>query len=76
MIFYFRTERDGADAVYLIEYDKQDRMKERDMEYSHSDSLFDYYRCKYILGEEVLNYCFRADREEDICFYGRLGAAD
>ena len=48
-------------------------MKERDMEYSHSDSLFDYYRCKYILGEEVLNYCFRADREEDICFYGRLG---
>ena len=51
-------------------------MKERDMEYSHSDSLFDYYRCKYILGEEVLNYCFRADREEDICFYGRLGAAD
>ena len=76
VIFYFRTERDGADAVYLIEYDKQDRMKERDMEYSHSDSLFDYYRCKYILGEEVLNYCFRADREEDICFYGRLGAAD
>ena len=55
VIFYFRTERDGADAVYLIEYDKQDRMKERDMEYSHSDSLFDYYRCKYILGEEVLN---------------------
>ena len=25
VIFYFRTERDGADAVYLIEYDKQDR---------------------------------------------------
>ena len=41
VIFYFRTERDGADAVYLIEYDKQDRMKERDMEYSHSNSLFD-----------------------------------
>ncbi len=23
----FRTERDGADAVYLIEYDKQDRIR-------------------------------------------------
>ncbi|MCB6609626.1 glycoside hydrolase family 13 protein [[Clostridium] symbiosum] len=75
VIFYFRTERDGADSVYFIEFDRQGRMKERDMGYSHSDSLFDYYSCDYILSEEVLRYCFRVDREDDICFYGRMGAA-
>ena len=74
VIFYFRTERDGADSVYFIEFDRQGRMKERDMGYSHSDSLFDYYSCDYILSEEVLRYCFRVDREDDICFYGRMGA--
>ena len=31
VIFYFRTERDGADSVYFIEFDRQGRMKERDM---------------------------------------------
>lgn len=71
--FFFRTERDGADAVYFIEFDKSGRMKERDMYCSHNDSLFDYYSCKLTLGDEVLRYCFRVDREEDICFYSRIG---
>jgi len=72
--FYFRTERDGVEAVYLIEYDSHGRLKEHDMEYSDSDSLFDYYSCVLTVGSTVMRYFFRVDSDEEICFYNRLGA--
>lgn len=74
--FYFRTKKEDVDSVYFIEYDSQDRMKERDMAYSHSDGLFDYYSCRFIVGSGELRYFFRVDSGDDICFYNRLGAAE
>ncbi len=74
--FYFRTGRGDADAVYLIEYARQDRLRERDMEYSHSDSLFDYYVCRLAAGEGQMQYFFRVDSGEEICFYDRLGVTE
>lgn len=74
--FYFRTKKEGIDSVYFIEYDSQARMKERDMEYSHSDGLFDYYSCRFHIEDGELRYFFRVDSGEDICFYNRLGVTE
>ena len=74
--YYFRTEKNGADTVYLIEYERDGRKCERPMARRHSDSLFDYYFCHFQAGHRPMRYYFRIRKDGDCCYYNRTGAAD
>lgn len=74
--FYFRTEKNGADSVYLIEYEKNGRTNERYMAYSHSDQWFDYYACHFSVGYRPVQYYFRIRKGEETCYYNRMGVSD
>lgn len=74
--FYFRTAKNGADTVYLIEYEKDGRKYERPMTRSHSDSLFDYYSCHFQVGYRPVQYCFRIRQDKDCCYYSRVGVKE
>lgn len=74
--YYFRTAKDGADTVYLIEYEKNGRKKERPMTRSHSDGLFDYYHCRFRAGLDPFRYFFRIRKDGDCCYYNRTGVTD
>ncbi len=73
---FFRTEKDGADAVFLMEYGRDGEISEREMMRADSDELFDYYRCCIVAGHERLRYAFRIVFGSDICFYSRIGVTD
>lgn len=67
----FRTAKDDADHVYLIEnWDHQDL----EMEKESSDLLFDYYSCRITLGKHKYNYFFQIVKGTQVCYYNRLGA--
>lgn len=72
---FFRTEKNGADAVYYIEKIGGDAKKIR-MCLEKSDRMFDYYKLETIAGEEPIRYFFQIEKEEEVCFYNRLGPSD
>ena len=46
VVFYFRTGKDDADAVVLLEYRENEIVRERPMERTDSSDLFDFYSCR------------------------------
>lgn len=74
--YYFRTQKNGVDSVHLIEYNKRGHITERFMRRSHSDSLFDYYSCRFQAGPRVIWYYFRIQCGDEVCFYSRTGVTE
>lgn len=74
--FYFRTRKEGIDSVFFIEYGGPNGIRERSMRISHSDSLFDYYHCRFRIGEETLYYYFRIVCGDSDLGYSRRGVAE
>lgn len=81
----FRTERDGADAVYYIEVSGTEEPAEnnkRKLSYVFCDTIFSYYRAVITVGMNPVSFYFRIERnmghteEADICFYNRLGVVE
>ena len=74
--FYFRTEKDGADCVELIEYENGAERARRPLEREHSEGRFDYFACRMTAGQEPLFYAFCIRRGEDVCYYSRVGETE
>lgn len=66
----FRTAKDNADYVYYIEEGSVERAE---MEKADSDTLFDYYEYRRLVGETPFKYWFQVVKGEDVCDYNRLG---
>lgn len=76
---FFRTEKNGADEVHLLEYREngtESCFLEHTMQKSRKDSQFDYYVCQLLVGEESLFYCFRIRQAGEECFYNRMGVCE
>ena len=56
---FFRTEKDGADAVFLMEYGRDGEISEREMMRADSDELFDYYEAVIPCGNGGQEYYFK-----------------
>lgn len=69
----FRTEKDGADAVYYIECGNEER---RALLYECSDEWFDYYRLVITVARRAVRYYFEVERGDDVCYYNRLGVVE
>lgn len=74
----FRTEKEGADAVYYIEIKESGETEARKLSYGYSDDRFNYYRISIAVGNETIRYFFRieSDGGEDVCYYNRLGPVE
>lgn len=71
--FYFRTAREGADAVYFVAHDQQGLTRRYPMKLLSRDEQFDYYSVSYIVGEETLFYNFHIEKGGESCEYDRAG---
>ncbi len=76
VVFYFRTGKDDADAVVLLEYRENEIVRERPMERTDSSDLFDFYSCRVTMGRETFYYAFRISGRGEVCFYNRLGVTE
>ena len=74
--FYFRTEKNGADRVELIEYENGAERARRPLERAYSEGRFDYFACRMTAGQEPLFYAFCIRRGEDVCYYSRVGETE
>ena len=70
-VLRFRTAKGNADHVFYIE---EDRGIEIDLTRKESDGLFDYYECEIAVGREPQHYYFQIVKDQDICYFNRLGA--
>lgn len=70
---FFRTEKNGADAVYYIEPEHEKKII---MRYCKSEGLFDYYQTEVSVGKEPLFYFFQIEKEGESCLYNRLGVVE
>lgn len=76
--FRFRTAKDDADRVFLIEEisgGAPDGFLEIGMTRGESDSLFDYYQCERRISDMPMRYHFRVERDGRDYYYNRLGLA-
>lgn len=71
VVLRFRTARDNVDRVSYIE---ENHTIEAEMEKAFSDSLFDYYTHTLSVGSECINYYFQIVKNNEVCYYNRLGA--
>lgn len=69
VLLRFRIAKANADHVYFLETGKQ----QTEMKRTSSDELFDYYEHSVCLGDQVLSYCFKIEKDTDSCYYDRLG---
>ncbi len=81
--FYFRTEKNGADEVTLLEYDPETGTAVREWPMNRIlwencvDTLrFDFYGCTLTMENKTFPYAFRIKREEDVCLYDRIGVVE
>jgi len=81
VVLRFRTARGGVDRVFYVE-DTEDTERYPDgyqevrMTRVAADRLFEYYQCVRPVGEKTIRYSFRAERNDEICYYNRLGTVD
>jgi len=69
----FRTAKDNADRVSYI--DDLNNI-EAEMVRTSSDDRFDYYDHVITAGAEVITYYFQIMRQNEVCYYNRLGATN
>ena len=71
----FRTLRDNADSVLLIQARQNgERYAATLMRKAESGRVFDFYEADILVGEEPIQYYFEVVRGEERCDYTRLGA--
>ena len=64
----FRAARGDISQVYLIQKDREIRMKK-----TRADAIFDYYQCSFRVGREVLTYYFEVSSGLEMTFYDKTG---
>lgn len=69
----FRTKKEGADAVYCLECESGNKTR---LTYADGDTLFDYYKIEITVSEDPVFYYFQVEKDEDACFYNRLGVIE
>ena len=67
----FRTAKDDVDRVFYIEEDKNIQAEMRKVS---SDRLFDYYEYRMEADSEPQRYYFQVVKDNEICYFNRLGA--
>lgn len=70
---YFRTKKQGADAVYCLDCENGDK---KEMTYADGDDLFDYYKIEITVSDAPVFYYFQVEQGEDVCCYNRLGVIE
>ena len=66
----FRTQRNNVDSVYLVSGNLR-----KQMEYSETESGFDYYTVQITVGEAVFRYYFEIRYGSVTCYYNNLGVS-
>ncbi len=69
----FRAAADGISAVYLVPQGEQNGFK---MVPGEEEGLFRFYEREILLTDRPWAYCFRAEGEEEICWYDKTGYSD
>lgn len=69
----FRTARENADAVYLVEAESQMEIKLKPAE---NNDIFDFYETRILLSDTRYSYCFRIEKNGEICWYGKTGVTN
>lgn len=64
----FRTAKNNVDMVNLLSGDDV-----LTMEKIESDDRFDYYACRFIIGEDPFKYCFQIKVGKVVCYYNARG---
>lgn len=72
--FYFRTKRDGADAVYFVAHETSGQTRRYRMTLAEQDERFDYYSVQYMVGKSTLFYNFHIEKGDESCEYDRTGS--
>ena len=73
VVLRFRTAKDNADRVSYI--DDLNNI-ETEMTKKNSDDRFDYYEHVISVGSEVITYYFQIMKQNEVCYFNRLGATN
>lgn len=71
VVLRFRTAKGDADRVSYIE---ENRDIQAAMTKKSSDALFDYYEYVITADQEPMRYYFQVVKDDEICYFNRLGA--
>ena len=71
VLLRFRTAKDNVDAVFYIE---EERKLVARMVKTSSDKLFDYYEYVIVAGKKPRRYYFKVIRNEEVCYFNRMGS--
>ncbi len=67
----FRTDKNDVDHVWLVLENQEQEMSIQ----SRCDSFF-YYSIEIQLGKEPISYCFKVQKDQEVCYFTRFGVLD
>ncbi len=74
--YYFRTAKDDADMVSLVDYTDEEREVFWPMHIQWSDAYFDYYTVGMTLNKDVMRYGFTIRKDDSTWYFDRFGYSE